>query len=224
MSKKNKKYITKTIKRVVNVHVSEIKKKFLIPVDLSESYTEYLKDTPPIRMMELLDTAIAAGNLENIRVNAPHLQDSFVDYFSKMTTKGLGLSADALFAKEMYEAPHDVYHNASRWAEGVTGMNIPGASNLIGDCIVNHQDGPKVIPSSHVPEHLRGDGTSKYGDLWGQDMTAMADFILCMAPICPECKKKMLPRQNKTTTEWFWGCRDFPRCTGMLLLSNLQTQ
>lgn len=32
--------------------------------------------------------------------------------------------------------------------------------------------------------------------------------------LCPECGGPMVSRQNKSTGQRFWGCKDFPKCTG----------
>lgn len=33
-------------------------------------------------------------------------------------------------------------------------------------------------------------------------------------PLCPRCDEPMVKRLNKQTREEFWGCADFPKCTG----------
>lgn len=37
-----------------------------------------------------------------------------------------------------------------------------------------------------------------------------------LAPPCPGCHLQMVPRQNRTNGEYFWGCRQFPNCRGTL--------
>lgn len=32
--------------------------------------------------------------------------------------------------------------------------------------------------------------------------------------LCPECGKRMVSRINNETKQRFWGCPDYPNCTG----------
>jgi ssDNA-binding Zn-finger/Zn-ribbon topoisomerase 1 len=32
--------------------------------------------------------------------------------------------------------------------------------------------------------------------------------------LCPECGGPMVSRANKSTGQRFWGCADYPKCTG----------
>ena len=31
---------------------------------------------------------------------------------------------------------------------------------------------------------------------------------------CPKCGGPMQPRANGTTGQWFWGCKQYPKCKG----------
>lgn len=41
---------------------------------------------------------------------------------------------------------------------------------------------------------------------------------------CPNCKLGMVPRKNRLTGEWFFGCQAFPTCRGTLSLSQAEQQ
>jgi hypothetical protein len=42
--------------------------------------------------------------------------------------------------------------------------------------------------------------------------SAAAPTVTSMAPPCPNCNKQTILRQNRVTGEYFWGCKQFPKC------------
>ena len=41
-----------------------------------------------------------------------------------------------------------------------------------------------------------------------------------MTPLCPNCDEPMTRRTNTQTREAFWGCTDYPKCTGTRTLGS----